>query len=403
MGKINVGGGSLKINGEVEYTGVLQDNVDKGDTVSMISRRNLSELEQIPAPTQLPTNNAEKAVFSPNGEYLAVACYANRTVVIYKIVDETFTRLYEISIGANTVCWSPDNVHLVMGVANVEDLITVYKRSGDVFTQIASPAVLPSYSVTALSFSPDGNYLVVGLSGAPTTSVTMYSRSGDVFTKVEDAPSLSDGIINDFEWNASGDRLMVGASITSTRPLTYYIHVGDVLVKTTDPPVTGAMSAYTVAFNPDETHMAMGSTAGPNLFIYKKSGDTFTLLDIGGTPSYSYTYGAKYSSDGKYLVTSCRNYSFYIVHAVDGDIYTRLTTIITTPMDDCNGVDISPDDTMIALAHNGAPFLTLLRSVDIQEIYKASNTWDDAKNKLGYTKQAGTIGQTKTVIELFNR
>jgi hypothetical protein len=79
-----------------------------------------------------------------------------------------------------------------MSVAhNNSPYITIYKRSGDTFTKLANPAVLPTSAGYGVAFSPDGVYMSVVHSTTP--FVTVYRRSGDTFTKLTNPASLPSG------------------------------------------------------------------------------------------------------------------------------------------------------------------------------------------------------------------
>lgn len=131
-----------------------------------------------------------EGVFSPDGSYLA-AC--GSSIRAWTRAGDVFTMISTgnfdtfPSTTANGLCWSPDGVYLAMA-ENSGPKLTVYKRTGSVFA--AAPVtidVAPSSSAKACSFSPDGVYLAVAHSFASSSVgdfVTIYQRSGDAFTKV---------------------------------------------------------------------------------------------------------------------------------------------------------------------------------------------------------------------------
>src|SRR5659263_298366 len=97
--------------------------------------------------------------------------------------------------------------------------ITIYKRSGNVFTKLANPAILPTSNGQSVAFSKDGNYMAVANTVTP--FITIYKRAGDTFTKLANPAILPTG-------NAQG-----------------------------------------VAFSQDSTYMAVGHVGSPFITIYK--------------------------------------------------------------------------------------------------------------------------------------
>ncbi|HEY7805262.1 MAG TPA: hypothetical protein VIC30_12635, partial [Orrella sp.] len=73
------------------------------------------------------------------------------------------------------VAFSTDGTY--MAVAHVTTpFITIYKRSGDVFTKLANPAVLPAQHCNGVAFSTDGTYMAVAHTTTP--FITIYVGQG---------------------------------------------------------------------------------------------------------------------------------------------------------------------------------------------------------------------------------
>jgi len=81
------------------------------------------------------------------------------------------------------VTFSDDGDYMVVTHKTTPYLL-IYKRSGDTFTKLPNPSSLPASTGWYPSFSPDGTYLAVAHSSSP--YITIYKRSGDVFTKLAD-------------------------------------------------------------------------------------------------------------------------------------------------------------------------------------------------------------------------
>ena len=93
----------------------------------------LSDSTKLDNPATLPTGNSFGTAFSPDGTYLSVA---------------------------------HDN----------SPFITIYKRSGDVFTKLDNPATLPTSNSFGTAISPDGNYLSVA--HVSSLFITIYIAAG---------------------------------------------------------------------------------------------------------------------------------------------------------------------------------------------------------------------------------
>jgi WD40 repeat protein len=143
-------------------------------------------------PATLPTGEGNNIVFSPDGTYLAIAHASSPFITIYKRNGNTFTKLTNPStlppnIGEG-VQFSTDNTYLVVGHRN-SPFITIYKRSGDTFTKLPNPEKLPLGTAETVSFSKNNEYLAVTHLGTTVPSATsreilMYKRNGDVFTEL---------------------------------------------------------------------------------------------------------------------------------------------------------------------------------------------------------------------------
>jgi len=66
--------------------------------------------------------------------------------------------------------------------------ITIYKRSGDTFTKLSDPSILPAGNGYGVTFDSTGTYLAIAHASSP--CITIYRRSGDTFTKLPDPSTL---------------------------------------------------------------------------------------------------------------------------------------------------------------------------------------------------------------------
>ena len=142
--------GGLNIVGSEVISAEFAESLVKGEPVELNGGTSFMEnTTKLANPSTLPSNTGYGASFSPDGAYLAVA--------------------HE---------YSP--------------FITIYKRSGDVFTKLANPSTLPSNTGYGTSFSPDGAYLAVTHSTSP--FITIYKGQLKFFaSKIQNLYYLIDG------------------------------------------------------------------------------------------------------------------------------------------------------------------------------------------------------------------
>jgi hypothetical protein len=89
------------------------------------------------------------------------------------------------------VAFTSDDVYLAASDSDAPRIL-IYKRSGDTFTKLANPDVLPGSAGIGVSFSYDDTYLAVAHAGS-SPFITIYKRDGDTFTKIANPDVLPTG------------------------------------------------------------------------------------------------------------------------------------------------------------------------------------------------------------------
>lgn len=185
---------------------------------------------------------------------------------------------------ANGIAYSPDDKYLAIGWTSSPYLL-IYKRNGDTFTKLANPSVLPLTSVKEVKFSPDGQYLAVqsaggGTSNKPIGTVYKIDSATDTFT-------------------------------------------GTVLKQ-------GQYSGEDVVWSPDSRYVIFTMTI--NTFIYKRSGDTFTLLSADLNLSNDIEH-MSFSNDGAYLAVGHAYSPYLAIYKVNSttDTFTKLANPSVLP------------------------------------------------------------------------
>ena len=240
--------------------------------------------------------------------------------------------------------------------------LTIYKRSGDVFTKLLDPSTLPTGIGYGCIFSSDGNYMV--LAHFTTPYVTIYKRSGDVFTKLSDPSTLPTGIGLNCAFSTDGTYLCV-AHATSPY-ITIYKRAGDVFTKLSDPSTLPTGTGTGCAFSTDGTYLCIAHSTSPYLTIYKRAGDVFTKLSDPSTLPTGDGYNCAFSTDGTYLCIAHFTSPYITIYKRAGDVFTKLADPSTLPTGIGRGVTFSIDGAYLTVAHTTSPYITIYkRSGDV--------------------------------------
>ncbi len=237
----------------------------------LVYKRNGDVYDKLPKITTNISTFTACTSFSPDGNYLVVA--SNGSFIILKRSGDTFTQISVHSLGtvatnreSNTISFSPDGNYLAVSGDNN---MYIYKRSGDTFTQISTKTV--KYYGCA-SFSPDGIYLAIGNGYTPYTAV--YKRSGDVYNKLPDLVFPSTGSVADMTFSPDGNYLVIDGSVIMRRN-------GDTFTYLTS---LTTIECFRNEFSGDGNYLAVSINTG-NGIIYKRNGDTFTFYNNIGLSS----------------------------------------------------------------------------------------------------------------------
>jgi Tol biopolymer transport system component len=195
------------------------------------------------------------------------------------------------------------------------------------FTAVSDPSLEIGFSPDALSFSPDGQYLAVGryADSATTPRLMMFKRDEDGFTALT---------IDDY-------------------------------------PAIGPIDASCLAWSPDGTSLAVSGLAGVSgltgnaLYIYKRTGDTFTKLN---TIDINYDNGLSvaFSHSGEYLAFVPNGVAPYIViYKRTGDNFAKIPNPAYIPSNNIQSIAWGLDDGLLLLGNQSSGgILTYSRSGD---------------------------------------
>lgn len=178
--------------------------------------------------------------------------------------------------GANNGSWTPDENFFAVGQSN-NPFLSIYERSGDTFSKINDPDIIPANQVRKAQFSSDGTYLACAHDNSP--FLTIYKKNGSTFNKLANPGDLPTVAGFDVSFDSSGTYLAV--SFNGGDSLIIYKRDGDVFNKLSEPDILPEnRSGRSVAFSPNGEYLAVTSALGNRFFVYKRNGDNFTSLTV---------------------------------------------------------------------------------------------------------------------------
>jgi WD40 repeat protein len=318
----------------------------------------------------LPLNDSRGVAFSHDSTYLAVSNEMTPFITIYKRSGDTFTKLANPAILP---------IEQARGVA----YCIIYKRSGDTFTKLTDlVSSLANDHGKGVAFSPDSTYLAVSHEYTP--FVTVYKRSGDTFTQLANpVGGLPAGLGRGVAF--SPDSYYMAVAHANSPYITLYKRSGDTFTKLANPSNLPTGQGRAVAVSPDSTYVSVIYDAAPYIAIYKRSGDTFTTLPDPALPRVYEAGGVSFSPDGKYLAVAHYAAPRMTIFSRSGDTFTKVEDPAILPTSQGRAIAFSPNSPHLALTSNDTPFI---------RIYKYGLT---APGITSVNPNRGTQGQTLNV------
>ena len=305
--------------------------------------------------------------FSSDNNYMFVSHMTTPFISIYERNDDTFTKMADLTDlptgNGYDIDITDDNAYLAVGVYGTSPYIAIYKRNGTTFDKLPDPVDIPIAGALCVEFSHSGIYLAVGVESL-TKGLVIYKRSGDTFTKLADPTSINT-YFQDLVFSSDDRYLIVAAN-----DLKVYIRSGDVFsFSAVSIDVQPPGSCYSVDFTSDDTYLAVGTQSSPFINIYSRAGDTFTkLTDPDILPTGGIVNALQFSNSDDYLVTTQNTTPFVNIYEHNLGALTKLPSPTVLPAGWGYDVSFSPDDTYLAVAHDGvgAPRLIVYkRSGDV--------------------------------------
>jgi WD40 repeat protein len=353
--------------------------------------------------TALSSVNA--VAFSPDGTKLIIGGSFAGYAKIYSVSGTTVTFVSNIYADAgttalnsivNTVVFSPNGNSLVLGGVFANNA-KIYSISGTTVTFVNNifadaGATALNGQVMTLSFSPNGNSLVLG--GGFTGQAKIYNVSGTTVTFVSNifanaGTTLLSNAPLSVAFSPNGNSLVLGGQFTGHAKIysvsgTTVTFVSDIYANAGTFPFNA--SVFCVAFSPDGTKLVVGGSFTDRAKIYSVSGTTVTFVsNISGSFSIN-PNTMLFSPDGSNLVIAGNFSGWAKIHSVSGTTVTYVSdiyaNIYNSPLTGTTwSASFSPDGTKLVL---GGDFVdgAKLYTVDGTTLTFISSIYADAGTTL---------------------
>ena len=318
-------------------------------TSMAIYRHNADKLIKLANPVDLPAGTVTGITFNNKGSFLALSMDASPYVTVYVRNNFKFNKLDSVSFGLSSasdcLAFSKDNSFMAVGTQSTP-FIHMYSIVNNAFTKLSDPSDLPTGRVRSVRFSSDGVYLACTCHGTPSSSpsIVVYKRTGTSFVKLPFSLPLADmpqGFGLACSWSSDNKYLVV--THVDFPYMSIYKFNEFFPVKLANPASLAQSSAECVSFSPDNTYLAIGQSI--YLKIYKRLGDTFTLLT--GIPTFSFSTTALvrslcWSADGAYLAIGVTDSPFVYVYKRNIDTFTLLPSPLVLPSGASSAISFYP-------------------------------------------------------------
>jgi len=218
--------------------------------------------------------NGEASSWHPSGNFIAegTASATTKQIIVYAFNNVTGAITEKSSVtlaggqavGMSAMSFSPDGNYLAVGVASdagLDPTLRIYgfNSVSGVLTQVSSFAT--GSSVQTLDWSPANNYIAVGSFTAPDLTIFQFNSTNNTITQIT---TLSAAEVNAVRWDRTGTYLAVGYEQIDLQ--VYYFN-NSTLTNIGPMPVPNTTDNYSVAFSHNNDYLAAGDhQANTNIY-----------------------------------------------------------------------------------------------------------------------------------------
>lgn len=447
------GGGGAEITGQTEVIATYGEAISAGDPV-MIRKVRLGDYTGLASPTFIglsrcgafsvaPAGTGVSTAFSSDGRVLAMGHTAAPYLTNYLVqFDEglatyTITRLNAITGG------EPPNYPYSVAVSPNGEIISVGHYQNPCVTnyRIRYVEETATYTFTKMTpvaggnpgnsdgvgvgFSPNGEILAVGHSGAPyiTTYRVTYFAGLDDYSFSKNAPVAGGnpaGLGRSVAFSPDGKLMAVGHD--GSPYVTVYEVAEDAGVYSFAKlsAVSGGNpggSCFGVKFSPDGKIMSVAHTGSPYLTNYGVSFDEEYAFDklpglVGGNPEGD-ALGLAYSPDGRLLAVSISAdpyMAYYRITFQDNEyIFTKQLPVKQTAPWTYSDPAFSPDSRLLVIPNGYTALATKWDAIlDEPRAFQASATFFDdfmllnQIDSFGYAMETGIASECRAIMKIFD-
>ena len=173
-------------------------------------------LVKVPDPDILPSNDGDEVMWSPDGRYLAVTQQASPYLNVYSFDAHNLVKLPDpavLPVGwPQGLSWSPDG-RVISLCGNTTPYLESYRfENGAIGAKLSTPAPFTANTGVACAWSPDGRMLVVGHVNAPYVALYYFDGIGfyNLSQPSDDLTYSPSEMVRSISWSSDGQYLILG-------------------------------------------------------------------------------------------------------------------------------------------------------------------------------------------------
>jgi hypothetical protein len=295
-------------------------------TDTALVRNNYNSFIELGDPDVLPTGSASGVAINQSVTQIAVSHAVFPYLTIYSILAYT---LSDVHFRADD-----NSINTISG-----NFVTAGFTTSQTINIISKTVTVPNVVATSVS-----SHKIIVSGTTLTTQEAAPTATIVTFIKLTDLDTLPTVTAKSVAYSSSGAYLAVthqnGFIVYKWTGLTFNV------VHT-----ESFGTCYSCAFSHDENYLAIGSSVSPYLYIYSRSGDTFTLVS---NPSITPPTGTVLSCafpnvTSNYLIVGTNAAPYLIAYVKSGSVFNNLSNLTYSNATGVTGCAFSYDDSYLGI------------------------------------------------------